>query len=282
MAARAEHEELIAGGRPSEALAALQKKVREKPDDAKLRIVLFQLLAVTGDWKRAAQQLELCGQLDDGALAMVATYREAVPCEAVRDGVFAGKSTPIVFGRPEPWVASLVEALAAEGRGDTALATKLRADALEAAPATPGSLDGEPFDWIADADSRLGPVLEAVVNGRYVWIPFPAIRAIRIEPPTDLRDLVWTPAMLTLATGAEQIALVPTRYAGNGALADGALQLARKTEWVEIGAGQYRGLGQRLFTTSGPEAGLLQVREVVLDAASADASAGVPPLADAG
>jgi type VI secretion system protein ImpE len=263
------HETLIAAGRPSEALVALQKAVRERPDDAKLRVVLFQLLAVLGDWKRAAQQLELCGQLDSGALAMVATYRDAVPIEAVRASVFAGQSTPIVFGRPEPWVASLVEALGADARGDAALAARLRADALEAAPATAGTLDGEPFDWIADADSRLGPVLEAVVNGRYVWIPFAALASIRIEPPEDLRDLVWTPARLVLATGAEQIALVPTRYAGEGALADGLLQLARRTGWVPIGEEQYRGLGQRLLATSGPEAGLLQVRAIELRPAAA-------------
>lgn len=265
----AEHASLIAAGRPAEALAALQKKVRETPQDAKLRIVLFQLLCVTGDWKRAAQQLELCGQLDHGALAMVATYREAVSIEPVREGVFAGRSTPIVLGRPEPWVASLVEALAADGRGEPALAARLRADALEAAPATAGTLDGEAFDWIADADSRLGPVLEAVVHGRYVWIPFSAIRSIRSEPPADLRDVVWTPVQLVLATGAEQVALLPTRYAGEGALADGALQLARRTEWVEMAAGQYRGVGQRLLATSGPEVGLLQVREIALRSADA-------------
>jgi type VI secretion system protein ImpE len=65
------------------------------------------------------------------------------------------------------------------------------------------------------------------------------------------------------------VALLPSRYAGSGGEGDGALQLSRKTEWIEIGPEQYRGLGQRILTTSDPELGLLEVREVVLHAAPA-------------
>lgn len=271
MASSASPEELIAAGQPAEALKRLQERVREKPQDAKLRTFLFQLLCVLGQWDRAQAQLELCGQLDHATLAMVNTYREALKCEVVREAVFAGKTTPIVFGQPQPWIASLAEALQADARGDVDLAAKLRSDALSAAPATSGTLDGAPFEWIADADSRLGPVLEAVVNGRYVWVPFAALAKISIEAPADLRDLVWAPVHLALANGGETVALVPSRYAGSGAESDAALQLSRKTEWVELGVDQYRGLGQRILTTSDSELGLLEVREIVLQAAPAAA-----------
>ena len=46
-------QELLAAGRPTEALAAAQAQVRQHPQDAKLRTMLFQLLAVTGQWARA-------------------------------------------------------------------------------------------------------------------------------------------------------------------------------------------------------------------------------------
>ena len=46
--------------------------------------------------------------------------------------------------------------------------------------------------------------------------------------------------------------------------------MARKTEWLEIGAEQYRGLGQRILTTSDSELGLLEVREIVLHPAAAE------------
>ena len=264
-------EELVAQGDPAGALELLQKRVRERSADPALRVFLFQLLCVLGQWQRALSQLELCGELDAATLPMVNTYREALKCEVVREAVFAGKTTPMLFGQPQTWVASLVEALQADARGDVDLAAKLRSDALAAAPATAGTLDKKPFEWIADADSRLGPVLEAVVNGRYVWVPFAALAKVSIEAPADLRDLVWAPAHLTLANGGETVALLPSRYAGSGGEADGALQLSRKTEWSDIGPEQYRGLGQRILTTSDPELGLLEVREVVLHAAPAAA-----------
>jgi type VI secretion system protein ImpE len=160
-------QERLAAGDLQGTLQALQQEVRNKASDAKLRVFLFQLLCVLGQWPRAMTQLDVCGELDAGTLAMVSTYREAIKCEALRDAVFAGKTTPIVFGQPQAWVALLVQALQADARGEPALAAKLRQDALDAAPATAGSINGEAFDWIADADSRLGPVLETVINGRY-------------------------------------------------------------------------------------------------------------------
>jgi type VI secretion system protein ImpE len=198
-------------------------------------------------------------------------YDGAVQCERIRRDVFDGKKSPMIFGEPDQWLALLIESLLVGGRGDTARAQELRQRAFEEAEPSPGEINGQPFAWIADADSRLGPVLEAVVNGRYVWVPFAALAKVSIEAPADLRDLVWAPAHLTLANGGETVALMPSRYAGSGGEADGALQLSRKTEWIEIGPEQYRGLGQRILTTSDPELGLLEVREVVLHAAPAAA-----------
>ncbi len=257
-------EELIAAGDPQGALQLLQQQVRQRASDAKLRIFLFQLLCVLGQWQRAFTQLQVCGELDASTLAMVNTYREALQCEAVREAVFAGKTTPIAFGQPQAWVAWLAEALQADARGDAASAARLRAEAFEAAPAISGTLNGEPFDWIADADSRLGPVIEAIINGRYCWVPFTTLAKITIEAPTDLRDMVWIPAHFEFPNGGDTVALLPSRYAGSGMQADAALALSRKTEWHELAADQYRGYGQRLLTTSGPELGLLEIREIVL------------------
>lgn len=257
-------QDLIAGGDPQAALQRLQQEVRVRPGDAKLRVFLFQLLCVLGQWPRALAQLQTCGELDAGALAMVATYREALQCEAVREAVLAGKTTPHVFGRPQAWVPLLAEALQADARGDSDGASRLRGQAFEQAPATPGSLNGEAFEWIADADSRLGPVFEAIINGRYCWVPFDTLTRVTVEPPEDLRDLVWAPAQLGFTNGGASVALVPSRYAGSGSSADAALQMSRRTEWEAIGSTHFRGLGQRILTTSGPELGLLEVREILL------------------
>lgn len=263
-------EELIAAGDPQGALDLLQRQVREHAADAKLRVFLFQLLCVLGQWQRASTQLEVCGELDAATLPMVNTYREALKCELVREAVFAGKTTPIAFGQPQAWVAWLVEALQAQARGDAGGAARLRTEAFQGAPATPGTLNGEAFEWIADADSRLGPVIEAVIKGRYCWVPFAAVAKVVIEAPVDLRDLVWAPAQFQLHNGGQTVALIPTRYVGSGASATGALQLSRATGWLELAPDHFSGLGQRLFTTSGPELGLLETREIVLAETPAD------------
>ncbi|WP_395700757.1 type VI secretion system accessory protein TagJ [Aquabacterium sp.] len=258
-------QELLAQGDPKAALAQLQQQVRNKANDPKLRVFLFQLLSVLGQWQRALDQLQVCGELDAGTLAMVNTYRTAIQCEAVREAVFKGTTVPHAFGRPQNWVALLAQALQADAQGDGRQAAKLRAMAFEDAPTTSGSLDGEAFEWIADADSRLGPVLEVIINGRYGWLPYNNLAKISIDAPTDLRDLVWAPALITFAHGGETVALLPARYAGTVDTGEGALLMSRKTEWLPLGDEQFRGLGQRVLSSSASEKGLLEVREILLD-----------------
>ena len=255
-------------------LARLQSEIRARPSEPALRIYLFQLLAVLGDWPRALAQLQACAQLSPDAVPMARTYREAVRCEVLRAEVFAGKRAPQLLGEPPEWVAPLIRALDRIAAGDITAAAQLRASAFEAAPATSGSLDGESFDWIADADSRLGPICEAIVNGQYYWIPFAHLRSIRIDPPADLRDLVWAGAKLVFANGGESVALIPTRYPGSEASGDDALKLARRTEWKDLGEDTFVGLGQRMWTTDAGEKALLEVRSVAL---GSSAEVAVPP-----
>lgn len=252
--------DLLKAGNLSGALASLQDSVRAHPDDAKLRIFLFQLLCVMGDWKRAVTQLKLCAQLDPAALPMAQTYREAIICEVFREKVFAGEKDAMIFGEPQDWVALLAQGLRALAQGNPDRAAELRAEAFDKAPATPGTLDDQAFDWIADADMRLGPVLEIIVNGKYFWMPFNVLASLRIDPPQDLRDTVWTAANLTLQNGGELVALIPTRYAGTAERGSDSMKLSRSTEWEDVGNQTFAGLGQRLFVTDTTEVSLMDTR----------------------
>ena len=258
-------EDDVRQGRLEEALAGLQAAIRKAPADAKHRVLLFQLLSVMGQWERAMTQLNVVGDLDAKTLPMVQTYRTALLCEELRAEVFAGKRTPLLFGQPARWAALLVQALLLAAQGKTAEAEKLHAEALELAPASSGKLDDQPFAWLADADSRLGPVLEAIVDGKYYWIPFGNLSAIKIEKPADLRDLAWIPAYLTLANGGEVVALIPTRYPGSEASQDPAIRMARKTDWLPGEDGINLGLGQRLLATDQGDYPLLEVRSIAFD-----------------
>ena len=259
-------EQSLKNGDPVGALAQLTQQVRSAPADPKLRVFLFQLLCVLGQWDRALNQLNVASGLDPGALAMAQTYGDAVRCEAIRNDVFDGKKSPMIFGQPDQWLALLIESLLAAGHGEQERSLQLRATAFEEAPATPGDINGQPFSWIADADSRIGPVLEAVINGRYYWVPFSRLTKVQIEAPEDLRDFVWMPAHLEFENGGESVALIPTRYAGSAASSDGLVALARKTVWEEIAPDTHRGLGQRIITTDAADVPLMEVRTISLTA----------------
>ena len=251
-------------GDPAGALKLLQDQVRAAPQDAKLRVFLFQLLCVLGQWDRALNQLNVAGELDASTLSMVQTYRETIQCERLRAEVFAGKRVPMLFGEPQPWLALLIEALLREGRGEVSDARRLRAQALEEAPATSGNADGKAFEWLSDADSRLGPVLEAIVNGRYYWVPMSRLSRVEVEAPSDLRDCVWTPAHLLFSNGGEVVGFIPTRYVGSES-GDAAHALARRTDWTDAGPGQYIGLGQRMLNTDTDDLPLMDLRVLELN-----------------
>lgn len=257
-------EEFLRAGEPIQALKALQDAIRANPADSRQRVFLFQLLCLLGQWERALNQLDVCAELDASALAMREMYRAAVGCEVLRAEVFQGRRSPMLFGEPEGWVALLIESLIRAGRGEADAAGLLREQAFEEAPATAGTMNDQPFEWIADADMRLGPLLEAIVNGRYYWIPFSRLAKVDIEAPEDLRDLVWMPAHLEFANGGETLAMIPSRYPGSETAEDGLVIVGRKTIWQPGLGDAFEGLGQRVLTTDQGDTPLLEVRSIVL------------------
>jgi type VI secretion system protein ImpE len=307
-------EERLRSGNVEEALAELQADVRREPANPQKRVFLFQLLCLLGRWDRALTQLQVLAEMDSKTGPMVQTYGPALKCEQLRREVFAGKRAPLLFGKPEAWMALLLEAARLTGEGKHGEAAQLRDQAFEAAPTTAGTVvvtagvqasaqtptngaspegsgsaggapagpgdDGAPaealaaeapFEWIADGDARLGPMLEVVLKGKYFWVPFMRLKEIRFERPTDLRDLVWAPVTLILANGGETVALVPTRYPGSEDSPDGQIRLARKTTWNEISPDAFLGLGQRVLMTDQGELPLLDIRTMTLAGVDAPA-----------
>ena len=257
-------QQLFRDGKLRESLAALQSEVRASPADAKLRTFLAQLLMLTGEWDRAVNQLQVAAELDASALPMKHAYSAAIGCERLRAAVFAGEKRPLILGDPPTWIAVLLQSLTALAQGRVQESARLRAQALEEADATAGRMNGTEFDWIADADSRLGPVLEVFLNGAYYWAPFSRIRRIAIEPPADARDLVWVPAQFTWRNEGQAMGFIPARYPGSEHSEDDGVRMGRRTQWQDIGEGAFAGFGQRMLATSGDELGLLEVRELVL------------------
>jgi type VI secretion system protein ImpE len=257
-------ERLVRDGNLQDALQELQEQIRNRPENSDYRAFLFQLLAILGQWERALNQLNVLSNLETSAWPMVQLYREAIRCEVLRAEIFAGRRKPLIFGEPPRWLALLLESLRLMAEGQHTEALSLRNQAFGLASESTGTIDEQPFNWIADADTRLGPVLEIIVNGRYYWAPFQQIRAISIPQVTDLRDLVWLPAQFTWINEGQAYGLIPTRYPSSETAQDPSIQLARKTEWLQLADGIYQGLGQRMLVTDQDEYSLLDIRKITV------------------
>ncbi|MDT4825834.1 ImpE protein [compost metagenome] len=255
-------------------LDEVQAQVRRRPADADLRAQLFQLLAVQGDWARAAEQLNVCGHLNAQARPMQVLYASAIAAEREREAVLAGQGEPALLGEPGDWLRGLMAALRLDGQS-AAQAAELRARAFEAAGARAGSLElaaqerAQPLQWICDADSRLGPVFEFLAGGRYVWLPFDELKRVRLLAPGGLCDLVWAQAEIELNDGRVQQGLVPVRYppAPGERMAEltDATKLGRVTDWRALHGDTYAGVGQRMWLADSGEFALLDIRGLELE-----------------
>lgn len=261
---------LVREGKPQEALAALEQEVRSQPAESKHRLFLFQLLSILGDWDRAATQLQVAAELDASMLVLANVYRSAIRTELLREEVFAARRSPLILGEPGPWIGDLLESLRMLAEGEHNQALELRDRALENAPVVGGALtvgdaDPVPFEWLADCDSRLGPVAELILEGRYYWVPLSRIATISFQAPTDLRDLVWLPCDVVWTNGGDASALMPARYPGADASSDPALLMSRATQWAEPKEGYLVGDGTRVLVTDSNEAAILDVRAIRFD-----------------
>lgn len=263
-----DYEQALKEGRLADALSGVENTIRAQPSEVKHRIFLFQLLCVLSRWQRAAKQLDVIAKLDDGALAMVHMYQSAISCELFREAVFKGEHDPVFMGKPEAWQALLLQSFQLAAKGQYAESLSVRDQAFELAPVSAGQLEGEPFSWVADADSRLGPVLEMIVEGKYMWVSFAHIAALTIEEPSDLRDVVWMPCHVRWHNGGEAYALIPARYPGSERKDESAL--GRLTEWDAVHEDFYVGFGQKQLATDSKDYPLLDIREINFSAGNGD------------
>ncbi|WP_062064917.1 type VI secretion system accessory protein TagJ [Cellvibrio sp. OA-2007] len=238
----------------------LYADIRNHPGKVEYRIHLAQLLMVNGQWNKALQQLQTAAQLDTKAAAMAQSYRALIQAETAREQVFQGLVNPQHISSPDDWEILLAESLVARAHHQLDAAEKFLQQAFNDAPACAFTIDGSAAAWIADGDSRLGPVCEVFINGQYFWIPFNKIHQITIEAPQDLRDLVWIPATITLTDFSRHFGFLPSRYPLSYAQANDQLSLASLTEWAAIDEHSWAGLGQKILVTNHGEYPLLAVR----------------------
>ena len=247
-------------GHLDEALAAAKDAVRKAPSDTAHRSVLFQLFCVMGNWDGAQTQLKVFADLDPSTAMFAGVCEKLLACEAERRAVFAGQKEATLFGQPSEWVAGMAEAFRLGRAGNWVAAGASQAKAFEAAPAVAARINNQEVAWIADGDSRLGPLLEAFVDGKYYWVPFEYLRELSFRPRTHLMDSIWAPVDFEWLNEGKAAGYIPVRYPGSETSADPQIRLGRKTDWEQKEANYYLGLGHRSLVTSEADFALSEIR----------------------
>jgi type VI secretion system protein ImpE len=232
--------QLFQAGRLKEAVQALNAEVRNHPEDSKHRIFLFELLCFCGEYDRAEKQLDILGSADINREMGALIYRSALHAEKTRQGLFAKKEYPKPVG-----------------------------DAAATGGAVSGTLNGKPFQSIADADPRIGPRLEVFAGGNYLWMNFEHLASIDMDKPRRLRDLLWTPARLRGGPALKDTelgeillpALTPFAWRDS----DDAIRLGRMTAWEENESGETVPVGQKMLLVDGEDFPLLEIRKLEIN-----------------
>lgn len=246
-------------------ILSIQQKIRSEPTEPKWRMGLFQRYCQVGRWQKALEQLQAYARSHPQGESFAYAYRVALQQEQYRERVFKGELDAPLPASADDWLRVLASTLRAQSEGSLTVAD-LREQAFQLAPTSSGVLDEKPFQWIADADSRLGPVCEAILEGQYQWIPFSDIESIRIIEPSSVCDLVWLSAGIKLWDEESKPALIPARYPLLDDWSDEHLRSAL-TSWDEQGVNGWIGRGVRIIATDEEEKSLIDVRRIDFDRA---------------
>lgn len=239
--------ELLRAGRLQDAIAVAQATLRKKPTDLAARILLAELLAITGNLERADVILDAAATMDPSAAVVVAEFRQLVRADTARRQVFRDGRVPEFLGEPTETQRIALAGLMAFRAGEMAEASR-QAEAAEAArPRTPGRMGETAFDDWRDADDLLAGTVEVLTTtGKYYWIPTERIASVEFHAPKRPRDLLWRRASVSVNAGPDGEVYLPVVYATEAPISD-ALRLGRETEWSQEEGGPVRGMGQRVF-----------------------------------
>jgi type VI secretion system protein ImpE len=223
-------------GKLREAIKALGEELRSNPLDAKRRTFLFELLLFAGEYDRAEKQLDLLAGANADAAAGTLLYRSALHAERTRQNMFANRETP----------------------------------PSKEEPIHGGRWNGKEFSDFSDADPRIGTNLEVFIAGSYTWIPIHYLRKLEIEPPANLRDLVWANARVETSSDfrLQELGevLLPVLAPLSSRHADESVHLGRESVWETDEASGEIPYGAKMMVIDGVDVPLLEIRSVTWSA----------------
>ncbi|MFL5328287.1 MAG: type VI secretion system accessory protein TagJ [Gemmataceae bacterium] len=254
--------ELFKAGKLQAAIEDQLQLVKAKPTDGARRLFLFELLVFSGDIDRAMKQGELANFGEVEIDTAMQGYVKLLVNEKARRKVFREGGKPGFFGPPPESLLPRLEALALIQAGKNKDAAAVIAK--NPPPPISGTINGKPFDALADCDDLLAPVLEVLTVQGYFWVPLSEVVSLTSDAPKFPRDLFWLPATLELKDQQGPVFL-PTLYPFSHEHADETIKLGRGTDWLGQEGEPIRGAGAKTLLAGDDAVGLLDVRELTVN-----------------
>ena len=236
--------------------------VKSNPTDVAARTFLFELSCYSGNWDRAAKQLDVIGQQDVNAMIGAQMYKENFAAENDRIKVFDEGMIPECLLPPPKYVEYLLIAGTHLREGRPSEAREMLDKAEDERPAFPCKVDGVEYKDFRDFNDLTMCVFEAIVKGSYTWIPFEQVEKVVFFEPKSLRDLYWMQVEVEMINGTKGEMFFPTLYADSHKHENPAIRLGRVTDWEEISEDVFSGVGTRLFAIDSEHRSMPDIREI--------------------
>ena len=257
--------ELIKAGRLKEARSQLIEAVKTSPADSSNRTLLFQVLLFCGEWEKARGHLDILASQSIEQEAAAQIYHNLIQAEIERLGFFKNDIQPSFLPQSPPYAEIYQRAIRNIAEKKFEAAGEVFAQIESDRPNISGTLNGKPFSGFRETDTRLLYFLEAFVHERYVLLPYESLRELTVSAPQTLFDLLWAPAQITTWEGLALNCFLPVIYNESFLHEDDQMKLGRSTDWVALGGGFFKGVGQHVFEIGNDEVALLEIREVIFN-----------------
>lgn len=244
------------------AVQAALAAVKLKPTDVTARTFLFELSCFSGDWDRAAKQLDVIGQQDVKAMIGAHIYKQNFAAEQDRIRYFEDGLMPECLIAPPAYVEKLLAANNLVRENSIGEARTVLDEVEDERPAFECTVNGEEIADFRDYNDLTMCVFETIVKESYTWLPFEHVKAVTFDQPKTLRDLFWIQAEVEMVNGTKGEMFLPSLYSGSFKSENDQVRLGRMTDWRDLGEDLFVGEGMRMFWLDGSYKSILEIKNI--------------------
>lgn len=251
---------LFRAGKLTPAIEQAGLAVKKSPGDFPARLLLAELLLLSGNLERADVILDAASQLDPSAAVVVAEFRQLLRADTARRQLRRDGRVPEFLGEPTPPMREVLAAMVALREGDLAAAGRHAAEAEALRPRVGGREGEAAFEDFRDVDDLCAGFFEVLTTtGKYYWIPTERVASVEFQAPRRPRDLAWRRASMSVTDGPDGVVYVPAIYGCDEADLADDYRLGRATDWRQEDGGPVRGVGQRTFLVGEDARGIMDL-----------------------